>query len=266
MKKITDPNMFFRVPQTLFADSKFKTLPAEAKLMYGILLDRESLSQKNGWFDENGRVFIYYPIEEMAELLGCGRDKTMKLFKKLEEHNLIERHKKFINKPWCITLSDIGKSDFHESEITFSGSGKNRLAKVGKTDSNNTDINNTELSYTYSSYESLVSEVKEQLEYECLCGTFDQGSVDPFVYLICDTLTSQSDKIKIGDYTYSSSFVKNRLRSLGSEHIEYAIQVLSRTKHSIGNLQKYLLSVLFNAPSCMDSYYENIFNADQYEN
>lgn len=166
MKKLTDQNAFFRVPQILFADPKFKTLPAEAKLMYGILLDRESLSQANGWFDNNGRVFIYYSVEEMAETLGYGRDKTMNLFKKLEEKKLIERSRKVINKPRCITLSDVGKYDFRKSEITFSESGKNRLPLVGNSDSNNTEINNTELSYTYSSYESLVSEVKEQKDYK----------------------------------------------------------------------------------------------------
>jgi len=171
---------------------------------------------------------------------------------------------KVINKPRCTTLSNVGKYDFHKSEITISESGKNRLPIVGFSDSNNTEINNTELSYTYSSYESLVSEVKEQLEYECLCSMFGQSSVDSFVYLICDTISNQSDKIRIGECTYSSSFVTKRLRSLNSEHVEYALQVLSRTKHDIGNIHKYMLTVLFNAPSCMDSYYENIFISDRY--
>lgn len=47
---------FYRIPKVLFTNDRFKYLSAEAKTLYGILLDRVPLSAKNGWIDEQGRV------------------------------------------------------------------------------------------------------------------------------------------------------------------------------------------------------------------
>ena len=49
---------FYRIPKVLFTDSRFKDISAEAKILYGLLLDRMSLSAKNGWLDQEGRVYI----------------------------------------------------------------------------------------------------------------------------------------------------------------------------------------------------------------
>ena len=51
---------YFRVPKILFRDIKFKDLSTDAKTLYGILLDRMSLSVKNGWLDGQGRVYIIF--------------------------------------------------------------------------------------------------------------------------------------------------------------------------------------------------------------
>lgn len=63
---------FYRVPKLLFTTDRFRNLSAEAKLLYGLFLDRMSVSQKNGWIDEEGRVYIIYTIESIMEALGCG--------------------------------------------------------------------------------------------------------------------------------------------------------------------------------------------------
>ena len=57
---------FFRIPRLLFKDERFKTLSCEAKLLYGLMLDRLSLSRNNGWFDEQGRVYINYLLEHIC--------------------------------------------------------------------------------------------------------------------------------------------------------------------------------------------------------
>ena len=56
---------FYRIPRQLVTGSYFKNLSTDAKLLYGLLLDRMSLSMKNGWYDEQGRVYIYYPLDEI---------------------------------------------------------------------------------------------------------------------------------------------------------------------------------------------------------
>ena len=53
---------FYRIPKVLFTDSRFKDISAEAKILYGLLLDRMSVSAKNGWLDEQGRVFIIFTM------------------------------------------------------------------------------------------------------------------------------------------------------------------------------------------------------------
>ena len=58
---------FLRIPKMLFTDEHFKRLSAEAKIMYGLLLDRMCLSAVNDWKDEKGRVYIIYTIDETSE-------------------------------------------------------------------------------------------------------------------------------------------------------------------------------------------------------
>lgn len=71
--------IYFRIPRQLITDPRFKHLSTDAKLLYGMLLDRMSLSVKNGWYDEDGRVYIYYTVEEICTDMNCGRDKAMKM-------------------------------------------------------------------------------------------------------------------------------------------------------------------------------------------
>lgn len=60
---------FYRIPKLLFTDSRFAGISTDAKLLYGILLDRMSLSMKNGWHDEQGRVYIIFTLDDVAETL-----------------------------------------------------------------------------------------------------------------------------------------------------------------------------------------------------
>ena len=82
--------IFFKMPKVLFTN-EYKDLSAEAKLLYGLMLDRMQLSAINGWCDKNGEVFIFYTIAETSEMLGCGHDKATRLQRELEKHNLLRR-------------------------------------------------------------------------------------------------------------------------------------------------------------------------------
>ncbi|WP_300135943.1 replication initiator protein A [uncultured Oscillibacter sp.] len=79
-----EQSIYFRIPRQLITDSRFKHLPTDAKLLYGMLLDRMSLSFKNGWYDGGGRVYIYYTVEEICGDMNCGRDKAMKMLADLD--------------------------------------------------------------------------------------------------------------------------------------------------------------------------------------
>ena len=80
---------YFRIPKALFQDSRFRQLSTDARTLYGILLDRMSLSVKNNWLDEQGRVYIIYTVREVQESLCCAEHKAVKLFRELEQTDLI---------------------------------------------------------------------------------------------------------------------------------------------------------------------------------
>lgn len=85
---------FYRIPKLLFTDSRFSGISTDAKLLYGILLDRMSLSIKNGWHDEQGRVYIIFTLEDIAKTIGYKPEKAIKLFNELDTQKgvgLIER-------------------------------------------------------------------------------------------------------------------------------------------------------------------------------
>ena len=93
---------FYRVPKVLFTESCFKTLSCEAKVLYGLMLDRMSLSIKNRWLDSEDRVYIIFTVEEIAELMNCGTQKAVKLVKELDSSNgigLIEKKRLGLGKP-----------------------------------------------------------------------------------------------------------------------------------------------------------------------
>jgi len=86
-----DQFTFYRIPKELFKNKFFASLSCEAKVLYGLMFDRMGLSMKNAWLDELNRVYIYFTIEDVNELLGCKKDKSGKLFKELIDFGLIER-------------------------------------------------------------------------------------------------------------------------------------------------------------------------------
>ena len=85
---------FYRIPKALFQEPRFQSLSTDAKTLYGILLDRMSLSAKNGWLDEQGRVFIIFTIEDVKRALCCADSKATKLLRELDEIGLIGRKRR----------------------------------------------------------------------------------------------------------------------------------------------------------------------------
>ena len=75
---------FYRIPKVLFTDEYFQDLSTDAKVLYGLMLDRMVLSKRNRWFDEEGRVYIIFTVEEVATYMNCGRAKSMKLLAELD--------------------------------------------------------------------------------------------------------------------------------------------------------------------------------------
>ncbi len=100
---------FYRVPKVLFTAECFKSLSCKAKVLYGLMLDRMSLSIKNRWFDDEDRVYIIFTVDEIAELMNCGTQKAVKLIKELDTSNgigLIEKKRLGLGKPNVIYVKN----------------------------------------------------------------------------------------------------------------------------------------------------------------
>ena len=151
---------FIRIPAVLFSKEEFKGLSSEAKVLYGILLKRMDLSAKNGWFDDQGRVFIICTLEEIMETMNCADNKATKLMNELEEKcGLIERKRQGLGKPNLIYVKNFisavdnsgGQppgSRFKTRENHDSGVVKTTIQESLKSRGSNTDNNDTDNRYT----------------------------------------------------------------------------------------------------------------------
>ena len=122
-KDQSDQFSFYRIPKALFTDVRFRGISAEAKILYGLMLDRMSLSRKNGWSDQENHVYIYFTLEDVLELMGCGHGKAVRLFAELDSVKgigLIERRKQGQEKPARIYvknfLEDEASDEFKTSQ------------------------------------------------------------------------------------------------------------------------------------------------------
>ena len=118
--KEADQYNFYRIPKLLFSNIKFKKLSCEAKVLYGLMLDRMGLSLKNEWKDKNNRIYIYYTLEEVRESLCCGHDKAVKLLAELDSNKgigLIERKKQGLGKPTIIYVKNFISDNKNDTSV-----------------------------------------------------------------------------------------------------------------------------------------------------
>lgn len=99
---------FYRIPKLLFTDEIYQTVSTDAKMLYGLLLDRLSLSEKNDWKDEHGRVYQYFTIHQAQELLHFGHEKVCRLFAELDAADLTLNPSRI--RPASITRKKTGSS------------------------------------------------------------------------------------------------------------------------------------------------------------
>jgi hypothetical protein len=170
---------FYRVPKLLFTDPLFRELSSDAKILYGLMLDRMTLSLKNGWFDSDGRAYIYFAVEDIMEMLNCGRNKAIKSIQELDvdggigliekkrqgqgkatviyvKNFVIEEVQKFENetseteKTQPESDPEVYNSNFKKFKKQTSRSPENKLLEVYISNSNYNKYNNTDSSETES--------------------------------------------------------------------------------------------------------------------
>lgn len=277
---------FYRIPKLLFDDPYFGDLSTDAKVLYGLMLDRMSLSLKNGWVDEDGRVFIYFTAETIMGMLGCANGKCAKLLQELDTKSgigLITRIKQGLGKPDVIyvhkCIPKMRKSNAQTCENRISGNAKTASADISKSHTNNTYSNNTDLiennpilsegadaTRRMAERECYREIVLENIDYDILIQDpkLDRRQLDEIVDLMVDTICSSQDYIVIGGDRKPKEVVKSQFCKLDSSHIQFVMDSMHENTSRVRNIRKYLLSVLYNASMTIDSYYSARVNHDLY--
>lgn len=126
---------FYRIPKVLLTDRHFRSVSMDAKVLYGLMLDRMGLSLRNGWLDDGGRVYIYFTLEDALEMLDCGKDKAVRLFKELDRDGgigLIERRKQGQGKPARIYVKNFTVRADPQAETAAPGASESQTSENPK--------------------------------------------------------------------------------------------------------------------------------------
>ena len=283
-----DQFSFYRIPKALFTDEHFKPVSAEAKILYGILLDRMSLSRRNGWLDEQSRVFIIFTVEEVMEAIGCAAQKAVKLLSELENKaGLIERRRQGLGKPNLLYVKNFvptPKSKFKNDENHNSGMMKIETQEFPKSQCSNTDLNKTDLSDTdsllFTSFNgNTIQEpkrndtkmrdeyreiIKENIDYDILlidCPN-SHDLLEEILELMVDVVCSNVPYIRVSRDEKPADVVKSQFLKLNGEHIRFVLDGLQENTTRIRNMRQYLIATLYNAPLTIGNFYRSLVSHD----
>ena len=269
---------FFRIPKALFQEQRFQDLSTDAKTLYGILLDRMSLSVKNEWFDKKGRVFIIFTIENVKRTLRCADNKATRLLRELEEFGLIERKRRGQGKPCLVYVKNFSAESSKESvknrdnddscgtKIACQDPVKSRgiKKKENKTEMNNTNPILSDESEKMKNRELLEEYFSRSLEVELLLRLYpdDEDTLNQIVNLLVDTCATNRKLLHIAGDDKPAEVVRSRFMKLNADHIRFVLKCLAENGSPIRNMKQYLLASLYNAPTTMQLSYQNQTNHD----
>ena len=274
--------IFYRLPKRLIREPCFDGLSYGAKLLYGCMLDRQGLSEKNGWRDRLGRVYIFFTIEDICEELRCSRKKASAMLNELEfKGGLIQRIRQGQGKPNRIYVRRF-RNFFYPQEAS-DGSYKNTPTEASKSfqrilpeasngSPNNTEINKTEMNENPSFFpeEGRNEEIaiRRYLEEQCCFEYLKQdypyktSELDSIRELMVEVCTSTAGTIRVNGEDKPTGIVRSRFLKLNSEHIRYVMDCLKENTTKVTFTRSYLLTVLYNAPTTIDHYYTALVNYD----
>ncbi len=267
---------FYRLPKALFVDTRFRGISAEAKILYGLLLDRMSLSVKNGWLDSTGRVYIIFTTEEIMTSLYCADNKATKLMKELEGCGLIERKRRGLGKPNLIYVKNFA-SDPSEPRDQNRENNDSRAVKTAtpeplksrgiKNNQNYTDLSDTD-SFFSGETAGTESEGKDdralyqdyfsdQINMDSVIASNpdDEDMLREMQELLVDTACSHRKMIRIAGDDKPAEVVRGQLMKLNSDHIRFVLSCMKENTTQVQNMRQYLLASLYNAPMTMHSSY-----------
>ena len=283
---------FYRIPKLLVTSPQFRRVSDSAKLLYGLMLDRMSLSVKNGWFDEQNRAYIYFTVNDIMEQMLCGTEKATKLVAELDcvkGIGLIERVKQGQGKPAKVYLkkfvdtqrnsrfSETESQDFGKSKVQTFGNRKSRVSEIESADfrkpkCNDNNINNTDLSeinpINHSNtrwidrYNKTIAEIKEQIEYDSLIADNDTEIIDNIVNVMADVMLLDEPYYTIEGKSIPAELVRIRYRQITYSNLEAFLLEFRDVYFKIHNTKAYLTTALYNVALTASTALTNRVNND----
>lgn len=260
----------------MFTDPAFRGISTDAKVLYGLLLDRMSLSARNNWLDDAGRVYIIFTVEEVMDALCCADNKATRLLRELEGVELIERKRRGLGKPSLIYVKNfisessklrIQSRENHDSVAAQTAVLEAPKSRCNKTDKNYTDPSETD-SFLSGAAAGTESEGKNdrtlyqeyffrQFNFDALIASYpeDEDMLREMLELLVDTVCSKRRFIRIAGDDKPAEAVKAQLMKLNSDHLRFVLMCLKENTTQVRNIRQYLLATLYNAPMTMHSSY-----------
>ena len=285
---------FYRIPKALFTEPLFQDLSVEAKVLYGLMLDRVGLSIRSGWVDEQDRVYIYFTVADIQQQLGCGHNKAVRLLKELDtDMGLIRRKRQGLGRPDRIYVmnfvtshvqsSENGNPDASEkprdgeavpesvpqrAELETTAVPQRGLLEVSKEAAIKNENNQTKYSSDPSiqiesgedgrvdqNYGDCYALLQNKWGYAALEDNYQPSQLQGIFSLGADVLSSRTPTVRVGKQDLPWQQVADRLLSLDFTHIDYVLECMNRkVSRSIRNMRNYLLTALYNAPTTIDAY------------
>lgn len=280
-----DQYPFYRIPKLFFSDKELQKLSSESKILYGLMLDRVSLSAKNGWIDKKRRVYIIFTVKEVMGTLQCGDKKATRLMGELEQHGLIERSRQGQGKPNLIYVKNfnsgvLSNERFKTRQNDDSRIGNMEIQDPSKQRRTNTNENDIDFNNTYpiissemkgtevnctDEWESMYQYFWEQLDFEYLIQEypFERESLEEILNLLVEVCCSNRKMIRIAGDDKPKAVVKSRLMKLQINHIQYVMTCLDKNDTKVRNMKQYLLATLYNAPLTISNYHKSWVNNDR---
>ncbi len=250
-------NSYYQIPQELFVNDLYKEkLNSDSKILYAFLLDRLSLSQKNHWFDEFGRVYLIFTREEVQDKL-CLSEKTVtKAFKQLSEVNLIAEKRQGLGKPNLIYVgkiqheeitTDIKQENLQVLNSKNYGSGEVKSTtlnteKLPTINPNNikTNIINTDSINPQSNNECIsLNEVKEKSKLNEFTKE-EQSILEDVIERLY-----YADTLKVGSVIITNSKILSKLPLINKNNLIQLLDIVNNSSN-IKNVTNYLMICLYN--------------------
>ena len=250
-------NSYYQIPQELFVNNLYKTnLNSDSKILYAFLLDRLSLSQKNHWFDEYGRVYLIFTREEVQDKLNLSDKTVTKAFKQLTDVNLVKEKRQGLGKPNLIYVGKIqheeiiqtaetenllllNRKNYDSVEVNNTNVDTENLRGINPNNINTNIINTDSINLQSNEECILLNDIKEKCklnEFTREEQTILEDVIERFYF---------SDTLKVGSVVITNSKILSKLHLINKDNL---IQLLDITRNSnnIKNITNYLMICLYN--------------------